>query len=99
VTISDPAQQLTDRPWRDRTRRRANRVNALNAAMTMREKVARLHGFWVSTDPHGTGVKPAAIVRTFSDTRRTAALTRTGPSLVLDSTRERHCRVSMRSLR
>lgn len=56
--MSDRAQQLTDRPWQDRTRHQDDRVEALIAAMTLREKVAQLHGFWVGTDPDGPGVAP-----------------------------------------
>ena len=58
MTLSDRAQHLTERPWQDRTRDQDDRVRALMAAMTLREKLAQLHGFWVGTDPDGPSVAP-----------------------------------------
>ena len=44
--------------WRARDVDPAERVTALIAAMTLREKVAQLHGLWVGVDPEGPGVAP-----------------------------------------
>ena len=51
MTSSNPA-------WQDTARSPAERVAALMAAMTLREKVAQLYGLWVGTDPDGPGVAP-----------------------------------------
>ncbi|HEY2984434.1 MAG TPA: glycoside hydrolase family 3 N-terminal domain-containing protein [Jatrophihabitantaceae bacterium] len=58
MTISHDSRQLTDRPWQDVTRRPEDRVDSLIKAMTLREKVAQLHGFWAGADPNGPGVAP-----------------------------------------
>src|ERR1700759_5716861 len=44
--------------WQDTSRTPEERVDALVAAMTLREKVAQLYGLRVGTDPEGTGVAP-----------------------------------------
>ncbi|GAB3892365.1 hypothetical protein GCM10029964_067040 [Kibdelosporangium lantanae] len=45
-------------PWRDVRLPVAERVDALVAAMTLREKLAQLVGLWVGADPSGDGVAP-----------------------------------------
>jgi len=45
-------------PWQDTGKTPDERVTALIEAMTLREKVAQLHGVWVGTDPDGPGVAP-----------------------------------------
>jgi beta-xylosidase len=44
--------------WRDVHLPVAQRVDALVAAMTLREKLAQLVGVWVGADPSGAGVAP-----------------------------------------
>jgi beta-xylosidase len=58
MTLSDSVQWLAERTWQDTARSPGQRVDALIAAMTLREKVAQLHGFWVGTSPDGPGVAP-----------------------------------------
>ncbi|WNV85889.1 glycoside hydrolase family 3 N-terminal domain-containing protein [Umezawaea sp. Da 62-37] len=45
-------------PWRDVHLSTARRVDALVAAMTLREKLAQLVGVWVGADPEGGEVAP-----------------------------------------
>jgi beta-xylosidase len=52
------ARQPAERTWQDTRLRPEQRVDALVAAMTLREKVAQLYGIWVGTDPEGPGVAP-----------------------------------------
>jgi beta-xylosidase len=47
-----------DARWRDTTLPAAERVDALIAEMTLREKVAQLYGVWVASSPTGGDVAP-----------------------------------------
>jgi beta-xylosidase len=58
LTTSNPPRERARRAWQDPQRNPEERVGALIAAMTLREKVAQLHGLWVGTDPDGPGVAP-----------------------------------------
>ncbi len=58
MTISYSSERLTSKAWQDSERSREERVDALITAMTLREKVAQLHGLWVGADPEGPGVAP-----------------------------------------
>ncbi|MGI5133099.1 beta-glucosidase [Pseudonocardia sp. CA-107938] len=58
MTISHPPRERARRAWQDPQRTPDERVDALIEAMTLREKVAQLHGLWVGTDPDGPGVAP-----------------------------------------
>ncbi|MDQ1513958.1 MAG: beta-xylosidase, partial [Microbacteriaceae bacterium] len=44
--------------WNDSSRPAEERVAALIAAMSLREKTAQLYGVWVGADPEGPGVAP-----------------------------------------
>lgn len=48
----------TDARWADTSLPAEERVAALVAAMTLREKVAQLYGMWLGADPEGPGVAP-----------------------------------------
>src|SRR4051794_15943637 len=52
------ASTATESPWRSRAVPADERVESLVAAMSLREKVAQLHGLWVGVDPEGPGVAP-----------------------------------------
>ena len=58
MTISYSSERLTSKAWQDSERSREERVDTLITAMTLREKVAQLHGLWVGADPEGPGVAP-----------------------------------------
>jgi beta-xylosidase len=58
LTTSNPPRERAARAWQDPRRSPDERVGALIEAMTLREKVAQLHGLWVGTDPDGPGVAP-----------------------------------------
>ncbi|GAB3718580.1 beta-xylosidase/alpha-l-arabinosidase [Nocardiopsis nanhaiensis] len=51
-------QAATDPAWRDPSAPDDRRVDALLAEMTLEEKVAQLHGLWVSADSNGAPVAP-----------------------------------------
>ncbi|MDY7541624.1 MULTISPECIES: beta-glucosidase [unclassified Cryobacterium] len=54
-----PAQaDAAPHAWQDTARSPAERVDALLAAMTLREKVAQLYGVWVGASNDGGGVAP-----------------------------------------
>ena len=45
-------------PWKDTSRSATDRIEALIAAMTLREKLAQLYGIWVGVSPVGGDVAP-----------------------------------------
>jgi beta-xylosidase len=49
---------LSDRRWQDTALDPDTRVTSLIAQLTLREKVAQLHGLWLGVDPDGPGVAP-----------------------------------------
>ncbi len=53
-----PAERGTAAPWNDTSLTVAERLEALIAAMTLREKLAQLYGVWIGASPAGGDVAP-----------------------------------------
>lgn len=53
-----PRTDAAERPWSDTNLRTEDRVAAIIARMTLREKVAQLYGMWVGVSTEGNGVAP-----------------------------------------
>ena len=53
-----PAERGTAAPWNDTSLSATERVEALVAAMSLREKLAQLYGVWIGASPAGGDVAP-----------------------------------------
>ena len=53
-----PAERGTVAPWNDTSLAASERVEALIAVMTVREKLAQLYGVWIGVSPVGGDVAP-----------------------------------------